>query len=165
MRLNNHYTRYSLLTHLFIVVIGGAVPMLVMMFTTAPFVAYVHLALPIWARASQPRLMRYVQNLPSTATLDVTSVRWIWPRVTRLHASELYVHRSKIGAMTIRRNVPEIVSAARQWWQWRPLTRFYVSGKGGKTSEPGVWEQVIDCIVRASNKKDVRPKIRIPPLQ
>ena len=149
----------------FTVVIGGAVPILVMMFTTAPFVTYIHLALPLWARASQARLMRYAQNLPSTATLDVTSLRWIWPRVTRLHASELYIHQSQIGAMTIRRNVPRVVAESRQWWQWRPLTRFYVSGKGGKTTEPGVWEQVVGCISKASNKKDARPEIRTPPLQ
>lgn len=129
-----------------------------MVLTTAPFVTYVHLALPLWARASQSRLFRYASKLPSTAVLDITSLRWIWPRVTRLRASELYIHKNQVGAMTIRRNVPQAVKDARQWWQWQPLKQFYVAGKTGNTTEKGVWEEVVACI--AKNRGPQVPKHR-----
>lgn len=124
-----------------------------MVLTSAPFVTYVHLALPLWARASHPRLVRYAQNLPSTANVDITTLRWIWPRVTRLNVSELHIHKSQIGAMTIRRTVPQNVLDGRQWWQWRPLKTFYVSGKGGKTVETGVWEEVVGCISKGWGRR------------
>ena len=119
--------------------------------TTAPFVTYVHLALPAWARASPQRLHRYAAALPSTAQIDITTLRFVFPRVTRLAAGELLFGKgvAGLGPLTLRRNVPEAVAAERKWWAWRPLKRFYVAGTGGgKLGEQGVWEAVVGSISR-----------------
>ncbi|KAB8336846.1 hypothetical protein FH972_021154 [Carpinus fangiana] len=141
----------------FVYMAGSCIPLALMTFTAAPFVTYVHLAVPAWARHSAARLQRYAQNLPSTAELDVTSLKWIWPRVTRLNASELYLHQGKLtGAMTLRREVPRHVQESRKWYAWRPIKKFYVGGKAGKKSaEPWVWDGVMGSIIRGFPKAKV----------
>ncbi|KAI9726370.1 MAG: hypothetical protein M1828_001644 [Chrysothrix sp. TS-e1954] len=137
----------------------SAVPLLLMTVTTPPFVTFVHLTLPIWARASSARLHRYAQAIPSTAELDVTTMRWIWPRVTHLRISELHIDANAIGAMTIKREVPEALKQ-RPWWTWRPLKSFYVAGKSaGKIPERGVWDETLQCIVRGWDKPGLRGKM------
>ena len=52
--------------------------------------------------------------------------------------------------MTLRREVPREVLEARQWYDWKPLTKFYVAGKGGKVAEggEGCWEGVVGSVGR-----------------
>ena len=89
----------------------------------------------------------------------MTTLRWIWPRVTRLKISELYVSANAVGAMTIRREVPEVLKQ-RPWWTWRPLKSFYVSGKSaGKIPEKGVWDETLQCITRGFEKPGLRGKL------
>lgn len=126
----------------------GAIPLGFMVFTTYPFVTYVHLILPQWARLSKDRLQRYVANLPSNTVLDVTTLRWIWPRVTRLHLSELYIPETGLsgrmsGAMSLRRNVPQSVIDARRWYDYRPEKGFLVIGRSGKVAEKFVWPEIM----------------------
>lgn len=138
-----------------LVVLIGAIPMGFMTLTTAPFVTYVHLALPPWARMSAARLHRLATNLPPSTVLDITTLRWIWPRVTRLTAGELYIKsNAATGAMTLKRRIPKAVTDQRKWWQWRPLSTFFVSGKGGRTAEKGVWEEVTTSISKGWAQKD-----------
>jgi len=59
--------------------------------------------------------------------------------------------------MTLRRNVPQAVLDARNWYDWRPLKRFYVSGKGGKVAEEGVWGNVVGCLGKGWAKRDLKP--------
>lgn len=138
----------------FVYLAGSCIPLAIMTFTAPPFVTYVHLKLPVWARHSAARLQRYTQALPSTSELDVTSLKWIWPRVTRLSAGELYLHQGQLsGAMTLRREVPRHVLDSRKWFAWRPIKKFYVGGKAGKKSaEPWVWEGVIAAVARGYPK-------------
>jgi len=144
-----------------LIVLVGAIPLILMSFTTAPFVTYVHLTLPSWARMSAARLHRLAENLPASAVLDVTTLRWIWPRVTRLTAGELYLKSGKMtGAMTLRRQVPQTILNQRKWWQWRPLSTFYVAGKGGKTIEKGVWEEVMSSVSKGWAQRERERIIR-----
>ena len=146
-----------------IVVAGGTIPLLVTTFTVAPLVIYVHLALPLWARTSAPRLRRFAEALPSSATMDVTTLRWIWPRVTRLQASELRFHRGEIlGAMTLRRGVPHKIMEDRSWWMWRPLRKFYVAGKsGGQMPEKELWPSILSCISKGWEKPSPMGKLLV----
>lgn len=85
--------------------------------------------------------------------MEITTLRWVFPRKTRLTAGELYFKEGAagLGPATLRRNVPAEVgeAAGRKWYAWRPLTRFYVAGKGGgKVGEKGIWEAVVGCVVR-----------------
>lgn len=126
-------------------------PLALTTLTTAPFVTYVHLVLPAWARASAPRLHRYAAALPSTAQIDITTLRFVFPRVTRVAGGELSFSNgvAGVGPLTLRRNVPEAAAAGRKWWAWKPLKRFYVAGMGGgKIAEQGVWEAVVGSIAR-----------------
>lgn len=146
-----------------VVVFGGAVPLLVSAFTTAPLVTYAHLTLPHWARTSAARLHRFAESLPSSSTIDLTTLRWIWPRVTRLRASELFIHKGEIiGAMTLRRQVPTVVLDQRRWWMWRPLSKFYVAGKSnGQVAEEGLWPSILSCVSRGWEQRNPRGKLLI----
>lgn len=138
-----------------LIVLIGAIPMGIMVLTTAPFVTYVHLTLPAWARMSAARLHRMAGNLPASAVVDITTLRWIWPRVTRLTAGELYLKSGAVtGAMTLRRRIPQTVLEQRKWWQWKPLSTFYVAGKGGKTAEKGVWEEAMTSVSKGWGLKE-----------
>ena len=91
----------------------------------------------------------------------MTTLKWLWPRVTRLRASELYVHKGEVlGAMTLRRDVPDIVKEQRKWYDWQPIKKFYVAGKSGeRVPERGIWEGVVGSVVRGWGKPGQREKL------
>jgi len=100
--------------------------------------------------------MLYAHNLPGSAILDITSIRWLWPRVTTLRASELYIHKNPLGGMTLRREVPKNVWKEKKWYDWRPLKKFAVLGHGGKTVEKGVWDGVVGSIRSQLSRKETK---------
>ena len=65
--------------------VAGLVPVTVIAYISSPFVTYIHLRLPIFARQSHEMLLRYSKTLPKTAELDITTMNFIGkPRVTRV---------------------------------------------------------------------------------
>ncbi|THC99714.1 hypothetical protein EYZ11_000764 [Aspergillus tanneri] len=56
-------------------VLGSAIPMVFVAYTGAPFVNFVHLALPVFARQSREKTIQYAKNLPPTATLYINTMK------------------------------------------------------------------------------------------
>ncbi|KAF4214126.1 hypothetical protein CNMCM6805_008308 [Aspergillus fumigatiaffinis] len=72
------------------VVVGGALPMLFVAYTSAPFVNFVHLALPVFARRSREQTLQYAKNLPPTATLYINTMKFTTiPRQTEVRLGDL----------------------------------------------------------------------------
>lgn len=137
----------------------GAIPMIIMSFTMAPFTNKVYLHLPLWARASNARLHRFAGSLPPSAELEFETVKLASIRQTRVRAEELYVHEV-MRAMNLRREIPERVRKEIKWYQRRPIKSFYVGGKSSNTTdEPGSWEGVIGSIVRGWGQRRPNNKV------
>lgn len=127
---------------------------------------------------SRDRLAKYLAHLPSNALLDVTTLRWVWPRVTRLAVSELYIqqNRSRV-TMSLRRNVPQYVWDERKWWHWLPEKGFFIWGPRGrgKPRENGIWSEVLEAVRRGwgagkggfrafgTTEKEAELKTKLPP--
>lgn len=138
-------------------------------------VTNVHLALPQWARASQDRLAKYLSSLPSSAILDITAARWLWPRVTRLRVSELYIPNQphRMGgssahllpnSFNIQRRVPQVVIDNKKWYQWRPEKGFLVSATNGSDiADSTMWPQLLSAIQKGwGYQRGLAPPARKP---
>lgn len=150
-----------------IVILGGAIPFAVMSLYTAPYVAWVHLHLPLWARNSSTRLQAYAAALPSSARIDVTSVRWLWGRRTQIKAGELYIHQAKnLGTISLGRNVPAFERKNKPWYAGKPVSRFLVGGNtaGHDVPDTTLWESVLSCVVKGWEKRPEREKLFVSPV-
>lgn len=112
------------------VIAGGAVPMLYVSYTAAPYVNFVHLALPAFARRSRETAIQYARNLPPTATLYINTMRFnTIPRQTVVRLGDLVAETDKTRPVTFRNLKP----APRPWWMGKAPTQFYT----GHLSQPG----------------------------
>lgn len=135
-------------------------------YATRPWVIYMHVQLPHYARRSQEILARFSRTLPPDTKLEITTMHFTGrPRINVLTAAELTPYtRSRLGIANLARlpitSPPRKLKAPpgrkRPWWQrswwWRviatrkPLTRFYVGPAAGRTKNNGVWENILTCI-------------------
>jgi hypothetical protein len=113
-----------------IVITGGALPMLFVAYTSAPYVSFIHLALPAFARKSRETAMHYAKELPPTATLILTTTRFnAIPRQTAVRLGDIMPDKSPFRPVTFRNVNP----APRSWWMGRPTTQFFAADQ----SQPG----------------------------
>ena len=131
-----------------IAVVCGAIPMVYVMYFTAPFVSYVHVRLPIYARRSREQLLRWAENMSPTTEIDMTTMRLYGrPQVSRMPLGELRTTKPSFGiANLIRAQRPSGVEVKGSWWTNKPLTKFYVGNERGKSREPSVWQKALERI-------------------
>jgi hypothetical protein len=126
------------------VVVGGALPMLFVAYTSAPFVNFIHLALPAFARRSKEQTMQYAKNLPPTATLYINTMKFTTiPRQTEVRLGDLVPDKAAIRPVSFCNKNP----APLPWWAGKTLRQFYTTGKSqpGRQSAafyPELWEHV-----------------------
>lgn len=122
------------------VVLSGAIPMLFVAYTTAPFVTYVHLRLPLFARHSREIMTRYSRSLPKDAALDITTMNFVGkPRVNKIKLSELYPTKERFGIANYARDT-KVLNSKRPWWMGKAVRIFGIRGGAGRTRGKGVWE-------------------------
>jgi hypothetical protein len=130
------------------VALSGIIPLLFVHYTTAPFVNYIHLRLPPFARQSHEHLLRYSRSLPKTATVDITTMNSIGkPRVSRVEVGDLHPIKSALSLANYSRSVKEN-ALRRPWYAKKPVRQFAVLEGFGKTREAGIWENVAASIKR-----------------
>lgn len=116
--------------------------MLSVAYMTSPFVTYIHLRVPAFARNSRDMLIRYSKNLPKDAELDITTMNFIGkPRVARVKASELHPVRERFGLGNYARDTGKI-NEKRPFWMGKANRLFGVHSTRSKVKEEGVWENV-----------------------
>ncbi|KAL4749820.1 hypothetical protein BDW72DRAFT_125744 [Aspergillus terricola var. indicus] len=136
------------------IVVGGALPMLFVSYTSAPYVNFVHLALPISVRRSREQAVQYAKKLPPTATLYINTMKFnTIPRQTEVRLADLVPDKSKIRPVSFRNQNP----APSPWWRGKTLQQFYTEekskpGKDSRTFYPELWEHVYKQIQNHQGK-------------
>lgn len=134
-----------------LVAAGGAVPLLFVAYTAAPFVNYVHIKLPTFARQSREHLLRWAKNIPPSTEIDMTTMRlYGLPRVSRMAVADLREkEKTAFGVANLVR-VPARFGGGgkRPWWMGREVTSFYVGLDQRAGREPAVWPSVLEGIRR-----------------
>ncbi|MCJ1245228.1 hypothetical protein MMC30_002430 [Trapelia coarctata] len=129
--------------------VGGVFPLLFVAYTTAPFVHYVHVRLPVFARQSQEQLIRWSKNIAPSTEIDLTTMRlYGLPRVTRVLLSNLREKDRSLLSVANLVKVPSRFSGPtkRPWWMGRAMTRFYVSKEQPKNRDLAIWPKVLESI-------------------
>ncbi|KAL4899773.1 hypothetical protein BDW74DRAFT_107570 [Aspergillus multicolor] len=136
------------------IIAGGALPMLFVAYTSAPYVNFVHLALPITVRRSREQAVQYAKKLPPTATLFINTMKFnTIPRHTEVRLADLVADKSKLRPVSFRnKNL-----APLPWWRGKTLRQFYTAerskpGKDSRTFYPELWENVYKQIQSQSGK-------------
>ncbi|KAJ9296093.1 hypothetical protein DTO271G3_5668 [Paecilomyces variotii] len=130
------------------VVIGGALPLLFVAYTSGPFVNYIHLALPVAARKSRETAIEYAKNLPPSATLYLNTMKFTTiPRQTEVRLADLVPDKELLRPVSFRNQNP----APLRWWQLSTLRKFYTTekskpAKSTSTFYPEIWEHVYNQI-------------------
>ncbi|KAH7379737.1 hypothetical protein BKA64DRAFT_234806 [Cadophora sp. MPI-SDFR-AT-0126] len=133
------------------VMVAGLVPVTVIAYISSPFVTYIHLRLPIFARQSHEMLLRYSKTLPKAAELDITTMNFIGkPRVTRVKVGDLHATRERMGFANYCRDTTEL-NAKRPWWMGKAVRQFGVHNEKSGIMDGQVWENVAKSI--AKNQK------------
>jgi hypothetical protein len=111
-------------------------------YISGPFVTYIHLRLPAYARHSRQMLMRYTKSLPNNAVLDITTMNFIGkPRVTRLQVSDIYPVKERFGFANYARDT-EAINSKLPWYQPKPVRQFNVHSNTNKIMSGAVWENI-----------------------
>ncbi|ESZ97437.1 hypothetical protein SBOR_2126 [Sclerotinia borealis F-4128] len=131
------------------VLLSGAVPMIFVAYITSPFVNYIHLKLPTFARQSRDILMRYTTNPPRDAQVDITTMNFIGkPRVSRLDICKLQAAKQRFGVGNFSRDT-KTIDATRKWWMPKAVRLFGVHGGTGRGREGEAWENIAKKIRNA----------------
>ena len=128
----------------FIVTMAGAVPLLFVSYTTAPFVNFVHMALPVFARRSREQVTQYAKNLPPSATLYINTMKFTTiPRQTEVRLGDLVPDRAALRPVSFRNKNP----ALPPWWKLKTQDQFYTRegskpARQSSTVYTDLWEDI-----------------------
>jgi hypothetical protein len=139
--------------------------MFIVMYTTAPFVAYVHLRIPSFARRSKEALLRWASRIPGDTELDLTTMRAYGKlRVSRLLVKDLRHTSSWTSIANFSRVLPASldVSTKRRWWMLKPMRSFYVGSERQTVREISVWQEVMTKIPKESQNSLPRGNGSLP---
>jgi hypothetical protein len=137
-------------TKLLIVMLSGIVPVAFVAYITSPFVANIHLRLPMFARYSREMVVRYSQALPKDAKLEITTVNFIgMPRVTLVKVADLHPAKERFGMVNYVRNTKDM-NTKRPWWMGRAVRQFGIHGGVRIPQGREVWENIARTIEKRS---------------
>ena len=125
--------------------VAGAVPLLYVTYCAAPFVTYVHIKLPLSARRSREQLLKWAQNIPLSAEVDLTTIKSYGSlRISRMPISELHHTKARFGIENLVR-IPQLPSKKKKpWWAPKERNLFFVGSDRRKTVEKAVWQKALE---------------------
>ena len=129
--------------------------MLYVMYYSAPFVAYVHIKLPIFARRSREQLLKWAQDIPPTTEIDLTTIKSYGSlRISRMPISELHPTKARFGIQNLVR-VPHFSSTKKKpWWAPKERNLFFVGNERRKTVETAVWQKALENMRNVQEKSN-----------
>lgn len=117
----------------------GLVPPLLIAYLTAPFVTHMRVRLPHTALGSKASLEKFIHGggIAQGTELEITTMSFIAkPRTSTVHVGELLPTKRRFGIVNyMRQDSPRLEEQrkARKWYQFRPVTNFYVQqGRPGQ---------------------------------
>ena len=114
-----------------------------MMYYSSPFVAYVHIRLPGFARRSKEQLLKWSQNIPASTEVEMTTVKSYGSlRSSRMQIAELQPTKALFGIQNLLRVPKYTTNRKRPWWMPKQQCWFYVGNERRKTVETAVWQKV-----------------------
>ena len=117
-------------------------------YTSAPFVTYIHLRLPLFARQSRDMLLRYTKNLPRDAELDITTMNFVGkPRVARVKVIELHQVKERFGQANYARDT-KAINEKRPWWMGKAVGQFGVHSNTKRIMGGEVWNNIARAIAK-----------------
>ncbi|KAI0109212.1 hypothetical protein GGR51DRAFT_109268 [Nemania sp. FL0031] len=120
----------------------AVVPLVFVAYTTSPFVMFIHMRLPPFARQSEEMLRRYVRTLPPHTELEITTMSSIAkPRVSTVKLSELSPANRWLGHVNMTRDTAA-ENAARKWYRFRAVGNFNVQRASGTTRARWAWDAI-----------------------
>ncbi|KAH8669718.1 hypothetical protein BGZ60DRAFT_528190 [Tricladium varicosporioides] len=139
-----------------IVVLSGIVPMVFVMYISRPFVNFIHLRLPPFARNSREIMMRYSKNLPKDAEIDITTMNLLGKaQVARMKVTDLYPVRERFGMVNYARDTKEI-NSKRKWWMPPAIRQFGVHSGRSRIMGGEVWDNIAMAISRNARLNNVK---------
>jgi hypothetical protein len=135
---------------------ASAIPLFYVIYYASPFVAYIHIKLPMFARRSREQLLRWAQNIPPNTEVEMTTIKSYGSlRTTRMPISELRPTKARFGIENLIR-VPKpstrtITGVRRPWWAPKEQTVFFVGNERRKTVETAVWQKALEQIRNLGN--------------
>ncbi|KAI0020742.1 hypothetical protein F4780DRAFT_740642 [Xylariomycetidae sp. FL0641] len=128
-------------------IISSLVPITFVAYTTAPFVAFIHLRLPPVARQSEEALRRFARNIPRDSVLEITTMSFIAkPRLTNVRIADLRPVSRRFGLVNMVRDTAA-ENARRKWYMYRAVGNFRVEANKVPRA-PFVWESIKQMIAR-----------------
>ena len=127
--------------------VAGSVPFLYMSYYAAPFVAYIRIHVPLFARSSTEQLLRWSKNIAPETEIEMTTVKsYGGLRDSGMRLSELRPTRALFGIQNLYR-VPKSSSPSKgRWWTPKKQLKFYVGNPRSKTVESGVWQKALSQV-------------------
>lgn len=129
---------------------SGTIPLIAVAYISSPFVANIHLRLPIFARNSRDLLARYSKSLPKDAKLHITTMNFIGkPRVSLVNAADLRPVKERFGLVNYRRDSKDL-NSKRPWWMGRAVQQFGVHGGTHVKDGSEIWKNIARNIDKRS---------------
>ncbi|KAK0729011.1 hypothetical protein B0T21DRAFT_413120 [Apiosordaria backusii] len=125
----------------------GLIPLLYVGYFTTPFVTFIHLRLPPYARWSTPILQRFAKTAPPNTQIDVTTLSLTGtPRHSSMMLSDLKPTKQRFGMVNFERDTAAL-NKKRKWWRWKAVGRFNIQEGNEKNCRAGwVWRDVAEGI-------------------
>ena len=138
----------SYVAEILLAIVGGAIPLVFVAYTTNPFVNYVHVRLPVFARRSRVQLMQWSKTIAPDTEIGITTMHFYGrQRVTRMLLKDLRPARARLGVVNVERVEKDLMLAQRRaWWMGRKPSLFHIGEKRSTFREPTILENVMKRI-------------------
>ncbi|TVY28800.1 Heterokaryon incompatibility protein 6,OR allele [Lachnellula hyalina] len=144
-----------------IVILSGIIPMISVLYMTSPFVNYIHLRLPPFARNSTELMRRFTKTLPRDAEIDITTMNVLGkPRVARMKIQDLSAANERFGLVNYVRDT-KAINERRKWWMGKAVRQFGVHGGKGSMVGGEAWKDIQAAIAKRG-EKGCRENVTMP---
>ncbi|KAK4066444.1 hypothetical protein Trihar35433_6871 [Trichoderma harzianum] len=115
------------------VALCGLIPLFFVAYTTSPFVSHIYIHLPPVARTTRPVLERFINALPPSTELTLTTMSAIAkPRYSTMQVGHLRPAKRRFGIVNYVRDAEGAIAEneTRKWYNLRAMTKFGVQEAG-----------------------------------
>ncbi|KAI1322408.1 hypothetical protein F5Y16DRAFT_386656 [Xylariaceae sp. FL0255] len=146
-----YYNKEGLTANVARTTLSAIAPVAFIAFTTSPFVAFIHMRIPPFARASPELLTRFLKKLPPQTELEITTLSLIAkPRVSNVKIADLFPANKRFGIVNLTRDTAAD-NARRKWYMFRAVGNFNVQADSkldaGRARVPWAWGYVREAIL------------------